>query len=87
MLSETKELLSIVSKQKGGHIPALLAKDASKRLEGTQPNTERAEAVIAQLKTGEMHPALGDKIRKAEKELSEHKQQQQAQPQKRGMRL
>lgn len=42
MLSETKELLSIVSKQKGGHIPAWLAKDASKRLEGTQPNTERA---------------------------------------------
>jgi len=33
MLSETKELLSIVSKQKGGHIPAWLAKAHKSKFE------------------------------------------------------
>lgn len=44
MLKETKELLSIVANQKNGPVPAWLPKDAIKRLEGSQPNTERAEA-------------------------------------------
>lgn len=48
MLKETKELLSIVANQKNGPVPAWLPKDAIKRLEGSQPNTERAEAVINQ---------------------------------------
>lgn len=87
MLKETKELLSIVANQKNGPVPAWLPKDAIKRLEGSQPNTERAEAVIKQLKSLDKHPALGDKIRKAEKELAEYKEQNIGQTQKRGARL
>lgn len=85
MLKETKELLAIVANQKNGPIPAFLPKDAMKRLEGSHPNTERAEAIINQLKSGEKHPALGDKIRKAEKELAEFNEQNQGQ--KRGVRI
>lgn len=85
MLKETKELLTIVANQKNGPIPAFLPKDAMKRLEGSQPNTERAEAIIKQLKTVEKHPALGDKIRKAEKEIAEFNEQNQGQ--KRGVRI
>lgn len=85
MLKETKELLSIVANQKNGPIPAWLPKDAMKRLEGSQPNTDRAEAVINQLKSGEKHPALGDKIRRAEKELAEFNEQHQGQ--RRGVRI
>lgn len=85
MLKQTKELLSIVANQKNGPIPAWLPKDAMKRLEGSQPNTDRAEAVINQLKSGEKHPALGDKIRKAEKELAEFNEQHQGQ--RRGVRI
>lgn len=85
MLKETKQLLSIVTNQKNGAIPAWLPKDALKRLEGSQPNTERAESIIKQLKAGEMHPAMGDQIRKAEKEISEFNEQRQGQ--KRGMRI
>lgn len=85
MLKETKELLSIVANQKNGPIPAWLPKDAMKRLEGSQPNTDRAEAIINQLKSGEKHPALGDKIRKAEKELAEFNEQHQGQ--RRGVRI
>lgn len=87
MLKETKELLSIVANQKNGPVPTWLPKDAIKRLEGGQPNTERAEAVINQLKSGEKHPTLGDKIRKAEKELAEYNEQHKDQIQKRGARL
>ncbi|MCV4039533.1 hypothetical protein OD776_28380 [Pseudomonas aeruginosa] len=85
MLKETKELLTIVANQKNGPIPAWLPKDAMKRLEGSQPNTDRAEAIINQLKSGEKHPALGDKIRKAEKELTEFNEQHQGQ--RRGVRI
>ncbi|HCT5754280.1 TPA: hypothetical protein OT174_005837 [Pseudomonas aeruginosa] len=85
MLKETKELLTIVANQKNGPIPAWLPKDAMKRLEGSQPNTDRAEAIINQLKSGEKHPALGDKIRKAEKELAEFNEQHQGQ--RRGVRI
>ncbi|HBO7954394.1 TPA: hypothetical protein ACKPYT_006248 [Pseudomonas aeruginosa] len=85
MLKETKELLTIVANQKNGPIPAWLPKDAMKRLEGSQPSTDRAEAIINQLKSGEKHPALGDKIRKAEKELAEFNEQHQGQ--RRGVRI
>ncbi len=87
MLKETKELLTLVANQKSGPIPAWLPKDAIKRLEGSEPNTDRAEAIINQLKSGEKHPALGDKIRKAEKEIAEHKEQNQGQQKKQGVRL
>ena len=42
-------------------------------------------ALINQLKSGEKHPALGDKIRKAEKELAEFNEQHQGQ--RRGVRI
>lgn len=87
MLNHTKELLSIVGNQKSGNIPGWLVKDAAKKLEGDKPNTEKAQAIIDQLKNGEMHPALGDKVRKAENEIAEHKQQSPAQTQSRGVRL
>lgn len=85
MLKETKELLSIVANQGNGQIPAFVPKDAMKRLEGNFPSTDRAEAVIKQLKTNEMHPALADKIRKAEQEIAQFNQQNQGQS--RGVRI
>lgn len=87
MLKETRELMTIVANQKSGQVPAWLPKDALKRLEGSQPNTDRAEAIINQIKTGEKHPALGDKIRKAETEIAAFKEQQLEQGQKRGVRI
>lgn len=86
-LNQTKELLSIVSNQKSGVIPGWMAKDASKKLDSDQPNTERAEAIIKKLNESENHPALAAKVREAEKELSQHKKLNQEKPQKRGMRM
>jgi hypothetical protein len=73
VLKETKELMAILSNQKGSVIPQWLVKGAAAQLDSSQPNTSKAESIITQLKKGEMHPAMGDKIRKAEKEISEHK--------------
>lgn len=73
MLKETKELIAILSNQKGSVIPEWLVKGAAAQLDSSQPNTSKAESIITQLKKGEMHPALGDKIRKAEKKLTESK--------------
>lgn len=83
---ETKELLSIVSNQKGV-IPGWMCKDASKKLDGDKPNTERAEAIIKKLNESEKHPALAAKVRSAEKEIAQHKNLNQDQPQKRSMRM
>lgn len=85
-LNQTKELLSIIGNQKGV-IPSWMAKDASKRLEGDHPNTDRAEAIIKKLNEGEKTPALADKISKAEKEIAHNKSLTHDQPLKRGMRL
>lgn len=85
--SQTKELLSIIGNQKGSVIPGWMAKDASKKLEGDRPSTERAEAIINKINEGEKHPALAAKIKEAEKEIKEHKSLIKDQPLKRGLRM
>lgn len=64
-----------------------MCKDASKKLDGDKPNTERAEAIIKKLNESEKHPALAAKVRSAEKEIAQHKNLNQDQPQKRSMRM
>ncbi|WP_020405866.1 hypothetical protein [Hahella ganghwensis] len=85
-LNKTKELLETVSKQ-NGVIPGWMAKDALKRLDTNNPDTERTEAIIKKLNESEKHPALADKIRSAEDEIKEHKKVNQERPQKRGLKL
>ncbi|HGF5205965.1 hypothetical protein [Vibrio diabolicus] len=86
-LKQTKELLSIVSNQKSANIPGWMAKDASKKLSGDKPNTERAESIIKKLNESEMHPALAAKVRDAQKEIEQHKKLSLDQPQKRSMKM
>lgn len=86
-LKQTKELLSIISNQKSSVIPSWMAKDAAKKLDSNQPDTERAESIIKKINEGEKHPALAAKIRDAQKEITQYKENNQDHTQKRGMRM
>jgi len=87
-LSQTKELLSSLAKEEA--VPLAIIQDAMKKLEGDNPKTERADALLKALsEKPDLAPAMAERVENARNEIKEHKEnsQQQENTVKRSVRM